>query len=125
MLPRKLRVMRAKTIKRNAVKPNARPTNGVYNPKVNPQLKSAMGRAGKLLGRAGAAQMKPGKGQSSGTGANGVQGPESFVFEGHRAKSGGHVNGKKRPSGKKKVGRPQNRSSKRAVAWKKAGGAKA
>lgn len=64
--------------------------------------------------------MRPGKG----TGANSVSGPESFVFEGHRAKSGSYVNGKKKPSGKKKSGRPANRSSNRAVAWKKAGGDK-
>ena len=61
LLPRKLRVMRAKGMKRNASNrgPTFRPNpSGVYNPKTNTQAKSMHGRASKMLGRAGAALMK-------------------------------------------------------------------
>ncbi|KEQ64289.1 RNA-binding domain-containing protein, partial [Aureobasidium melanogenum CBS 110374] len=67
MLPRKLRVTRAKTIKRNvkpgsnAVKAPGATNKGIYNPKADPVMQSNMGRAGKLLGRAAAAQVQKGK----------------------------------------------------------------
>jgi nucleolar protein 12 len=125
MLPRKLRVSRAKGIKRNVAKQNtwSRPaTNGVYNPKINDQQKSAMGRASKLLGRAGAAMIN-----QSGTSipklpakASDLKAPESFVFEGHRATRGSGSVGKKVSA--KTKGRPDNRSSRRAKEWKFGGG---
>ncbi len=48
--------------------------------------------------------------------ANGIKKPESFVFEGHRAKSGTGTSGLK--LGKKKAGKPTNRSAKRGAAFK-------
>ncbi|KAI9831881.1 MAG: hypothetical protein M1819_004603 [Sarea resinae] len=130
LLPRKLRVTRAKNIRKApagnprspAVAPAAK-TNGVYNPKLTPQVQSLRGRAGKLLGRAGAAQLRAQDGHKAGL-ANIARTPESFVFEGHRAtsKSGkGAIFGKS-GKGKKKGEKPRNRSVKRAAAWKAAGG---
>jgi nucleolar protein 12 len=120
MLPRKLRVMRAKGIKRNMSNKDtwSRPaTNGVYNPKISGQQKSAIGRASKLLGRAGAAlNSRPDRRAKQPSKADELKTPESFVFEGHRATAGSHV-GKKQKSSKKK-GKPNNRSTRRAVAWK-------
>jgi len=95
---------------------------------------SLQGRAGKLLGRAGAAQFKKGKGSGAndmvlgkrGDGkTSGIEGiaktPEKIVFEGYRATSGNKPNlGKKKKSSK-----PVNRGAKRASAWKKGGGKKA
>jgi len=126
MLPRKLRVSRAKAIKRNA-KPGAsvahppthtRPANGaVYNPKMTSEQSSKLGRAGKLFGRAHAAQLRSGDVKSS----TAIRGPESFIFEGHRANSKGGKTGLKL-GGKKKTGKPGGRSAKRGAAWKSGGG---
>jgi nucleolar protein 12 len=131
-LPRKLRVVRAKAFKRNAKptassgKPNS---NGVYAPKISAEEKSMQGRAGKLLGRAGAAQVR--KGQTTLSGGkkqdfpSGFKKPESFVFEGHRASiKQGHSGLKLGKSMKKKGGKPTTRSSKRGTAWKAGGGKK-
>lgn len=123
MLPRKLRVSRAKGMKRNVTKQNtwSRPgTNGVYNPKVSEEQKSALGRASKLLGRAGAARTaKPDTFQAKldvKSKATEVKAPESFVFEGHRATKATGPVGKKRSS--KKMRRPDNHGARRAKAWK-------
>ncbi|KEQ70369.1 hypothetical protein M436DRAFT_53774, partial [Aureobasidium namibiae CBS 147.97] len=116
MLPRKLRVTRAKTIKRNvkpgsnAVKAPGAASKGIYNPKADPVMQSNMGRAGKLMGRAAAAQ--------------GFKTPESFIFEGHRAKAGAGKSGLKLGGSGKKKGKPRTRSSNRAAAWKAGGGKK-
>ncbi|KAK7531066.1 hypothetical protein IWX49DRAFT_331129 [Phyllosticta citricarpa] len=111
MLPRKLRVTRAKPFKRTKQQQNAststRPAVGggssrIYNPKLSAEQKSLQGRAAKLLGKAGAAKIK--KPDFAGTGANAVErkgdngaketsgpggfkAPEAFVFEGYRASS--------------------------------------
>jgi hypothetical protein len=71
MLPRVLRVTRAKAMKKTAnaqkresaprptIKGSNNPNNVViYNPKMSAQQQSLQGRAGKLLGRAGAAQFR-------------------------------------------------------------------
>ncbi|KAK0835324.1 Nucleolar protein 12 [Friedmanniomyces endolithicus] len=68
MLPRKLRVTRAKAVKRNAKPDSARPTNRGpnstgYQRKVTGEERSQAGRAGKLFGRAGAAQIRKPAGQ--------------------------------------------------------------
>jgi len=123
MLPRKLRVMRAKVVKRNVASkgaPSSRPGGtGIYNPKISMREKSMQGRARKMLGRAGAAQARTGP-----PGNMSVKTPESYVFEGHRAsRASGHSGLKLGGSGKKK-GKPRNRSTKRAGAWRAAGGAK-
>ncbi|KAI4769806.1 hypothetical protein E4T45_14243, partial [Aureobasidium sp. EXF-8846] len=99
MLPRKLRVTRAKTIKRNvkpgsnAVKAPGATSKGIYNPKADPVMQSNMGRAGKLLGRAAAAQVQ--KGKPIGGTPQGFKTPESFIFEGHRAQAGNGKSGLK------------------------------
>lgn len=161
MLPRKLRVARAKAQKRN-VKPGSTGRPGAfaqskaketgYQRKITPQEASKLGRAGKLLGRAAAAQQaKEAKGARFATGANAgpkgergsgasvasvteakpvMRGPETFVFEGHRAsagqgKSGLKLGGKgKGGAGGKKKGKPSTRSAKRGAAFKKEGGKK-
>ncbi|KAF2859092.1 hypothetical protein K470DRAFT_265478 [Piedraia hortae CBS 480.64] len=102
MLPRKLRVSRAKAQKRKVAKPQAK--SKTYQRKVSAEESSRLGRAGKLLGKAGAAQMKK---------------PEAFVFEGHRASSSSGVQGLKfGKSKKKKSGKPATRSAQRAAAYK-------
>ena len=130
MLPRKLRISRAKAIKRNAtLKRDIESKNpnkvGIYRPKISSQQLSDLGRASRMLGKAGAALMsKQDKKKSHGPPARTaapsqvVKAPESFVFEGHRAKSGSYTGSKKKVASKKKSGRPTNRSSKRAAAWK-------
>ncbi|THY21712.1 hypothetical protein D6D01_06488 [Aureobasidium pullulans] len=128
MLPRKLRVTRAKTIKRNvkpgsnAVKAPGSTSKGIYNPKADPVMQSNMGRAGKLLGRAAAAQVQ--KGKPIGGTPQGFKTPESFIFEGHRAKAGSGKSGLKLGGSGKKKGKPRTRSSNRAAAWKAGGGKK-
>lgn len=77
-----------------------------------------------MLGRAGAAHAKQGRPGFAVNGNGEMKGPESFVFEGHRAsRSSGHSGLKLGGSGKKK-GKPRNRSTKRADAWKASGGSK-
>jgi nucleolar protein 12 len=112
LLPRKLRVVRAKAPKKKEKKPIAKPTpvksNSVYNAKVSDEQKTKEGRARAMLGKAGA-----------------FRSAESFVFEGHRASakqghSGLKLGGKKKGGSKK----PTNRSAKRAASWKTSGGKK-
>jgi nucleolar protein 12 len=147
MLPRVLRVTRAKAVKKTALasqhgRPISRPLpNGlgnpnrerIYNPKISGQHRSLQGRAAKLLGKAGAARFK----KVGGTGSHETEPnkmlegiartPENIVFEGYRAsqkagrpkdlKLGGTGGGKKK-------GKPRTRSSKRASDWKKSGAKK-
>ncbi|KAI9687387.1 MAG: Nucleolar protein 12 [Bogoriella megaspora] len=141
LLPRKLRVSRAKRVKRNppSTSQMGKPTpkgSCKRDRKYSPGQQSLLGRAGKLLGRAGAATMKrdadagPSSSDSRKLGSESgldnqkgthIRAPETFVFEGHRARSD------KRPpdlrftkkgranKGSKKLG---GRSAKRAAAWK-------
>ncbi|KXT02589.1 hypothetical protein AC578_10678 [Pseudocercospora eumusae] len=134
MLPRKLRVSRAKAPKKNAKpgtgRPSARPSAGTgYQRKLTGAEASQMGRTGKLLGRAAAAKARKGgeivKENPSGTGdkprfGNGIKRPEDFIkkspmiFEGHRAsskqgKSGLKLGGK--GGGKKKKTKVTKRST--------------
>jgi nucleolar protein 12 len=148
MLPRVLRVVRAKAVKKTerafaASRTDSKSSkNGskerIYNPKVSSELSSLKGRAGKLLGRAGAAQLnKKGASGANGTimgkrasgistgGADGmIKTPEAIVFEGYRASA---KNGRPKDlklGGKgvgKKQGKPKTRSTKRASEWKKGG----
>lgn len=151
MLPRVLRVVRAKAVRKTALASAASRTESkkpkkdrVFVPKTTSEFSSLKGRASKLLGKAGASQFK-----KAGSGANGMaigrrgdgeksarlegiaKTPENIVFEGFRAsaKNGkpkdlkfGKGGGKK---GGNKGGKPQNRGAKRATAWKKSGGKKA
>ncbi|KAJ5092178.1 Nucleolar protein 12 [Penicillium alfredii] len=109
LLPRKLRVTRARKMAKKGPEADAK------NPRMGEAQKTLQGRAGKLLGRAGAAKIKAdGKGSIA---AN------SFVFEGHRATEGNSsIKAKTKSRGSK--GKPKNRSSKRAAAYRAAGGQK-
>ncbi|KAK0119909.1 Nucleolar protein 12, variant 2 [Cadophora gregata] len=147
MLPRVLRVVRAKAVRKTAnasaaARPdprNARNGNKprIYQPKTTSEMSSLQGRAGKLLGKAGAAQFKK---KDAASGANGtvmgkkgdgkvVEGiartPESIVFEGYRASSkNGRPKDLKMGGAKKGKGKPKSKSSTRASSWRKAGGKK-
>ncbi|RPB02361.1 RNA-binding domain-containing protein [Choiromyces venosus 120613-1] len=110
---RKLRVTRAKSTKRNQTRKPDPPTSSsskrflkgrsVYVPKMDPKVKDTVSRAHKLLGRAGAAQLKS----------------QSEVFEGLRASANTDSGIKKGGSGKKKAGKPRSRA--RSAAWKQKG----
>lgn len=146
LLPRKLRVVRAKYPK-NTASASQNPAfasrrglppvrHGAKRPAAtggNAVEQSLHGRVGKLLGRAGAANMrtsgteKPHVKAAAGTvfKKKSIRAPESFVFEGHRASSTqGNSGLKLGGSGKKKGGRPRDRSAKRGAAWKAKSAAK-
>ncbi|KAK7178990.1 hypothetical protein DPSP01_013914 [Paraphaeosphaeria sporulosa] len=114
LLPRKLRVTRARAQKKKDKKPAGPPPSkaddakpkGAYNAKISAEEKSQRGRASAMLNKA--AKFKT---------------AESFVFEGHRASSkqgksglklGGKTSSKKGPNGRKS----------RSKAWKATGGKK-
>lgn len=142
MLPRALRVTRAKDPRKTAQaqerekeklsKAMASVKNTKYKHKATPEEKSLAGRTGKLLGRsAAAAGRRKGAGKDSFRGRSAVHAdndgdvamktPEQVVFEGTRARSTngppkGFKGGKK---GKPKAGKPTNRGARRAAEWKK------
>ncbi|KAM0564429.1 hypothetical protein ACHAPJ_000642 [Fusarium lateritium] len=140
MLPRKLRVTRAKDPRKTALaQERARGKNIVangaakstkYRHKATPEEQSMAGRTGKLLGRSAAVQQRHKKRPSTQGPSEEVEnplanikGPEQFVFEGRRAsaKDGTPKDLKlgKKGKGKGKSGKPQNRSARRAAEWKK------
>lgn len=135
MLPRALRVTRAKDPRKTVTaqeraKARANASDGAlrntkYKPKITPEQQAAAGRAGKLLGRAGAAMHRNKSRSEASNGAHaGIKTPEQIVFEGRRASSrdalSKDLKGKK---SKGKPGKPKNRSTRRATAWKKKGSA--
>ncbi|KAF5023324.1 hypothetical protein F66182_4632 [Fusarium sp. NRRL 66182] len=140
MLPRKLRVTRAKDPRKTAlaqerargkhIVANGAAKSTKYKHKATPEEQSMAGRTGKLLGRSAAVQQRhkkrPSKGSSDEVVENPVAAlkkPEDFVFEGRRAssKDGTPKDLKlgKKNKGKPKSGKPQNRSARRAAEWKK------
>lgn len=144
MLPRTLRVVRAKPVRKTALaqearktsKPPANRTNkgnskheSVYNPKLSSQQASLQGRASRLLGKSGAAQLRTTdnrqkRKERKPSGLEGIaKSPETIVFEGFRAssKSGTPKDMKFRA---KKGGKPRTRSTRRASEWRKSGGKK-
>jgi nucleolar protein 12 len=146
MLPRKLRVSRAKAQKRNAKPGSGRPGSAPktaapsgYQRKITQEEAAQMGRQGKLVGKGVAAvllknQQKPTGGPRDDRPAPNLAGfkrPEAFVFEGHRATQNqgnkglklGGKNGNKGKKGPQKQGKPTDRSAKRGAAFK-AGGSK-
>jgi len=135
LLPRKLRVERCKGMKRkpvnNGFKDSRSSAGSGYTRKATSQELSLQGRAGKLLGRAGAANMRSthrGRSDTSKTmplGNSTIKTPEAIVFEGHRASSRQGKSGLKLGGSGKKKGKPRTRSSKRGAAWKASGGKKA
>lgn len=152
MLPRKLRVSRAKAQKRNAKPGSGRPGSNAkaaapsgYQRKITQEEAAQMGRQSRLVGKATAAALhksqqhnKPAAGGGGGPRDSrpshhleGFKRPEAFVFEGHRASSkqgntGLKLGGKNANKGKKgpqKQGKPTDRSARRGAAFK-AGGSK-
>ncbi|KAL8673009.1 MAG: hypothetical protein Q9168_002570 [Polycauliona sp. 1 TL-2023] len=138
MLPRILRVTRAKKMTKNTLtkpqhgrKTDERMTSQAnYIPKKDPAKQSLSGRAGKLFGRAGAANFQDRKSVGGKAALNGagniVRTPEQIVFEGYRASSkqgqGVKAGGAKK---KQQQGKPGTRSSRRGAAFKAKGGKKA
>lgn len=161
MLPRLLRVVRAKSIQNQKTNHNLQnhqprtrkktrfPSNPAttarndanYTPKLSSEVASLLGRANKLLGRAGAAQLRNLEDRNPPSSINagkkkeqkatkGGRKESEAIFEGHRASSSSSVRkevGKHRPGGvlgRKKKGKPQGRSTVRAAAFKASGGKK-
>lgn len=126
MLPRVLRVTRAKNLKNNKsaanrkegpFSQNAELTK--YRTKVPSQVQSLTGRARKLLGRAGAAKFKAIRRQHhSSSSVTGVaKSSESITFEGFRASSS-HGKVTPRTAGRK-YNKPSNRSKEFRMKGKK------
>jgi nucleolar protein 12 len=136
MLPRILRVSRAKNLSNNMFrnstshsKVNALSVpSKIYQPKLSSKSMSLSGRAKKLLGSAGAAQFSksdrartpPG---DFATKASTLAG--TVIFEGHRASSKQSMGTMKLGGSGKKQGKPRTRSSRRGAAFKASGSKKA
>ena len=118
MLPRILRVTRAKNMKNRKSAANRTGTPFLRNaestqhrPTAPPQVRPPTGRARKLFGLAGAAKLRAAKARHrpmfrSSSGVD--QSPESIVFEGFRASSG-QAKGALQTA-RRKPGKPSNRS---------------
>ncbi|KAI8958715.1 hypothetical protein F5Y11DRAFT_335396 [Daldinia sp. FL1419] len=148
MLPRVLRVSRAKDPRKTALameRATKAKLEGLQNqdkkskstkhkPKTTPEQQSQAGRAGKLLGRAAAARQrhgvkgegKPRKDRKEATITDAFKSPEQIIFEGRRAseKDGRPADlkfGKTR--GKKGVvkAKTKSRGARRAAEWRKKG----
>jgi len=148
LLPRVLRVGRCKAPRKTHLKAqggndgagdgragpgtgaNAGAADGAYRRKISGEEASRLGRARKVLGRAAARQMvgaerSSARERSEGlvNGESRIRKPETFVFEGHRAKIKGGKAGIK--FGKKGKGngrqKPATRSAKRGAAFKSGG----
>ncbi|PLB44736.1 hypothetical protein P170DRAFT_391058 [Aspergillus steynii IBT 23096] len=110
MLPRKLRVSRAKKQLKKRDDNNAPPA------RLRDSDKTLQGRAGRLFGKAGAAKVKADATKSISQ--------NSMVFEGHRATDDGSSRIRVKTKSRGSKGKPKNRSSQRAAAYKAAGGRK-
>ncbi|KAF2682353.1 hypothetical protein K458DRAFT_478808 [Lentithecium fluviatile CBS 122367] len=115
LLPRKLRVTRARAQKKKDNKPAPPPktsasrSKGAYNAKIPEEQSSMYGRARAMLGKAAK--------------AGAFKSAESFVFEGHRASSKQGTSGLKLGGKKGKKKGPNGRKS-RSQAWKASSGKK-
>lgn len=132
MLPRVLRVSRAKRSLANASRTNkGHPTktavsrpSGIYQAKLSSKSMSLSGRAQKLLGSAGAANLRKIQGMRtppSEFGASASIPADRVVLEGHRASSKQSKGTMKLGGSGKKQGKPRTRSSKRGAAFKASG----
>ncbi|KAH8176045.1 RNA recognition motif domain-containing protein [Sarocladium implicatum] len=138
MLPRALRVTRAKDPRKTALaqerslaKAVAQATkNTKYKYKPTPEEQSMAGRTGKLLGRSAVFQQRKGgekgrvpRGAPSSDAGPTMKTPEQIVFEGRRVSIKDtmptDLKGKKKGKGKKPPGKPQNRGARRGAEWKK------
>ncbi|PHH78789.1 hypothetical protein CDD80_6245 [Ophiocordyceps camponoti-rufipedis] len=140
MLPRPLRVTRAKdprkmsaaqkriNDKNSAVLNGTRTRNAPTTSFPRDREAATAGRAGKLLGRAGAAlQRNKAHGRPFSAAFAGKRSPEDIVFEGNRASSRDGRSKDLKLRGKAKgsrVAKPKGRSAARAAEWKKKGAAK-
>ncbi|RDA84653.1 hypothetical protein CP532_5723 [Ophiocordyceps camponoti-leonardi (nom. inval.)] len=127
MLPRPLRVTRAKDPRNTAAalkrtKEKALSSAG-RGSRSGVQDASGAGRAAKLFGRAGAALQRRDKAQGA---IAGKKSPEQIVFEGKRAsvKDGRPGDRKLGRKSMGKTAKPKNRSSIRAAEWRKKGAVK-
>jgi len=129
MLPRKLRVMRAKSMKRREIKTNAMTrAKSEGKGRLTPQQQSQMGRAAKLFGKQAASARANGRMGDNGQTRNdrserqaqqaesSFKSPESFVFEGHRAKPGSGTSGLKVKHRKPALATKSGK--KRGAAWR-------
>ena len=136
MLPRILRVTRAKNTRKMAGSKNqgkghdrkerASKSAGKYTPKVSSETQSLSGRAGKLLGRAAAARFhstRDRQANSTGAAHPATIAEKPIAFEGYRASSK-QGKGTTKLGGPKKQGKPRTRSSRRGAEFKQAGGRK-
>lgn len=120
MLPRELRVSRAKNVVKKPAAAAAARTVPLAKGRGAQQMATFQGRATRLLGRAGA------KLQERKAAVTGAEGGKVFVFEGHRAseKGGDRLKMKVKSRGakgkgkSKTGGKPKDRSAKRAAAYK-------
>ncbi|KAL4951615.1 hypothetical protein BDW69DRAFT_169601 [Aspergillus filifer] len=111
MLPRKLRVVRAKKVAK-------KPQDGQGASKSLADADRTLhGRAGKLLGRSSEARLKAGDKRSISQ--------NSLVFEGNRATSDGSSRIRVRTKSRGSKAKKDSRSKKRAAAYKEAGGKRA
>lgn len=128
MLPRILRVTRAKSIKTPTTHNRRHEKNNVVSPKgavgSQPKLPS---EAQSLVGRAGAAQLKNSEliNHRLNQKFNHIaKTPESIVFEGHRARRNQGKESLRSGGMGKRHGKPRSRSSKRGAVFKASGGKK-
>lgn len=129
MLPRALRVTRAKDPRKTALaqeRATARVAaiNGAakrtkYQPKATPEQQSMAGRAGKLFGRAAAFQRKGGPRTNVRALPAGLKTPEQVVLEGRRASSRDALPKDLKGKKVKSKGRPKTRSARRGAEWRK------
>lgn len=133
MLPRILRVTRAKSIKNSSTHNRRHPNkngvssepSGIYQPKLPSEDQSLVGRAGKLFGRAVAAHLKSSEHvnhQPPQKFHQITKTPKSIVFEGHRASRNQGKESLRSGGSGKNHGKPRSRSSKRGAAFKASGG---
>ena len=118
LLPRALRVTRAK--KMNKTARHKSNDDGIYRAKPSTDMMSLKGRSSRLLGRAASAQLRSSDRKDSSSSIKRTKTPQKVVFEGHRASStpgkgllGNSGLGRKR-------GKPKIRSSRRGAAFKAA-----
>ena len=134
MLPRILRVTRAKNVRKATTQKETKPylkskggSSAAYNPKIPAHIRSLSGRAGKLLGRAGAANFRnTGQGNDQVSKVSKIRkSPETIVFEGYRASRQQGKGGVKMGGSGKSQGKPRTRSSRRGAEFKAKGKKKA
>ena len=130
MLPRILRVTRAKNIKKPSTSKESGATTKrkhaaatTYKPEMTTDVQTLIGRAGKLLGRAGAAQLRAAREQSGPMTkkVTSIAKPP-IVFEGYRASSHQGNMVLKSKASSKKHGKPSVRSRKFKYQGKKKAG---